>query len=189
VLWFQGCTLACPGCWNPTTHPFDITPECRVGDIIEWILACPDIQGVTFSGGEPLQQAEGLLEICERLRAIKPELSLGLFSGYTLRELNAGRWQYRSGIDSEWHHGTPELFEQITAHLDFGVFGRFVRTRWTDAKPLCGSENQEVIFFSDRYSMCDLTPQNCEITISGDGEAMTITGFPSPELIQSLRQH
>jgi anaerobic ribonucleoside-triphosphate reductase activating protein len=143
---------------------------------------------VTFSGGEPFQQAEGLLELCENLKATKPELSLGLFSGYTVRELTAGRWQYRSARDSEWHCGTRELFEQIKAHLDFGVFGRFVRARWTDAKPLCGSENQEVVFFTGRYSMPNLEPQSCEINISPDGEAMTITGFPSTELIQSLTQ-
>src|SRR5215472_7822341 len=143
VLWFQGCTLRCPGCWNPTTHAFDITPECGAREISDWILQCSEIEGVTFSGGEPFQQADGLLELCHHLKTDKPALSLGLFSGYTIRELNAGRWQYRSANDSEWHCGTRELFEQIKAHLDFGVFGRFVSTRFTSTKPLCGSANQE----------------------------------------------
>jgi anaerobic ribonucleoside-triphosphate reductase activating protein len=160
-----------------------------VGDVAEWILSCRDIEGVTFSGGEPFQQGEALLELCQRLKATSPELSLGLFSGYTIRELSAGRWQYRSSRDAAWHCGTRELFEQIKAHLDFGVFGRFVRARWTSTKPLCGSENQEVIFFTDRYSISDLAPQSCEINISPDGEAMTITGFPSTELIRSLTQN
>ncbi len=23
VIWFQGCDLRCPGCWNPSSHAFD----------------------------------------------------------------------------------------------------------------------------------------------------------------------
>ena len=23
VVWFQGCDLRCPGCWNESTHAFD----------------------------------------------------------------------------------------------------------------------------------------------------------------------
>lgn len=186
VLWFQGCTMRCPGCWNPTTHAFDGAPECAVREIADWVLQCSDIEGVTFSGGEPFQQAEGLLELCHQLKANKPALSLGLFSGYTIRELSAGRWQYRSA--AEWHCGTTELFEEIKTHLDFGVFGRFVRARFTNAKPLCGSDNQEVVFFTERYSVNDLAPQSCEINISPDGETLTVTGFPSTDLIQSLTQ-
>ena len=189
VLWFQGCSLSCPGCWNPTTHAFDIGPECTTREIADWILGCPNIDGVTFSGGEPFQQAEALLELCEGLRTNRPELSLGVFSGYTIRELTMGRWHYRVPHDCEWRNGSPGLFEQIRAHLDFGVFGRFVRARLTTAKPLCGSENQEVVYFTDRYSSRDLSPQSCEIRISQDGDAVTVTGFPSPELIRALTQH
>lgn len=189
VLWFQGCTLRCPGCWNPTTHAFDAAPEYSISEILDWILHCPDIEGVTFSGGEPFQQAEGLLEVCQHLKADNPQLSLGLFSGYTIRELSTGRWQYRPANDFEWHCGTHERFEEIKSHLDFGVFGRFVRARLTSTKPLCGSDNQEVVFFTGRYSMRDLAPQSCEIQISPDGEAMTVTGFPSQDLIRSLTQH
>lgn len=186
VVWFQGCTLACPGCWNPGTHAFDGTPERSVEDVGDWILACPDIEGVTFSGGEPFQQASELLELCGYLKARQPGLSLALFSGYTSRELIAGRWQYRTPRDNRWQQGTNALFNLIASYLDFGVFGRFSRVQLTGDKPLCGSRNQDVIFFSDRYSDNDLEPQGCEIDISADGNDMTVTGFPPPELIQSL---
>jgi anaerobic ribonucleoside-triphosphate reductase activating protein len=26
VLWFQGCTLNCPECWNQASHPFEGAP-------------------------------------------------------------------------------------------------------------------------------------------------------------------
>ncbi len=186
VIWFQGCTLACPGCWNPGTHAFGITPDRAVSDVGDWILGCPDIEGATFSGGEPFQQAQALLELCEYLKGRRPALSLALFSGYTIRELIAGRWQYRIDGSDQWHRGTKQLFDLVKAHLDFGVFGRFSQGLVTTEKPLCGSRNQEVVFFSTRYSSQDLEPQCCEINISEDGEAMTVTGFPPPDLLRAL---
>ncbi len=185
VVWFQGCTLACPGCWNPMTHPFDARADCGISEVGAQMLSFPNIDGVTFSGGEPFQQAEALLELCQVLKAARPGLSLGLFSGYTMRELTTGHWRYRSEA-GEWNQGTNELFARIRTWLDFGVFGRFSRALATDNKPLCGSRNQEVIFFTNRYSIADLEPQGCELNISQDGEHVTVTGFPPPNFVSSL---
>lgn len=186
VIWFQGCMLACAGCWNPATHAFGITPNRSVSEVGEWILACPEIEGVTFSGGEPFQQGAALLELCEYLNRNRPGFSIGLFSGYTVRELGEGRWRYVSDSDNIWQQGSGQLFDEIKEHLDFGVFGRFVQRQATSEKPLCGSRNQEVFFFTDRYSSRDLEPQSCEINISRNGEKMTITGFPTTELVHIL---
>jgi anaerobic ribonucleoside-triphosphate reductase activating protein len=186
VVWFQGCTLACPGCWNPKTHVFDPRPQRSVEDVGSWILSCPKIDGVTFSGGEPFQQAPDLLGLCEYLKTHDPGLSIGLFSGYTIAELTGGRWKYRSPGDEHWRQGSNGLFNRITGYLDFGVFGRFSRMQATSDKPLCGSCNQQVIFFSDRYSEQDLAPQGCELNISADGNEMTVTGFPPADLVQIL---
>jgi len=186
VVWFQGCTLACPGCWNPKTHPFDIRFERSVEDIGNWILSCRNIEGVTFTGGEPFQQAPELLQLCEYLKARRRDLSLGLFSGYTLTELAAENWQYRCAQDGLWTRGSRDLFDRITAYLDFGIFGRFSRAQPSNEKPLCGSRNQQVVFFSSRYSEQDLEPQGCEINISGNGSEMTVTGFPRPDLVRTL---
>ena len=141
---------------------------------------------MTFSGGEPFQQAGELLDLCEYLKARNPGLSIASFSGYTITELTGGRWQYRSPRDHGWHQGTNGLFNRIVGYLDFGIFGRFSRLKVTGDKPLCGSRNQQVIFFSDRYSEQDLEPQSCEINISPDGNEMTVTGFPPAELVQIL---
>jgi anaerobic ribonucleoside-triphosphate reductase activating protein len=186
VVWFQGCNLKCPGCWNPATHGFGLGSEHTVQSIGDRLLACADIEGVTFSGGEPFQQAESLLDLCEYLKSARPDFSIGLFSGYTIRELVSGRWQHHSDRDSRWHQGSGALFERIRSHLDFGVFGRFNQAQQTADKPLCGSRNQKVVFFTNRYSSRDLRPQACEINISADGEGITITGFPPKELVRDL---
>jgi anaerobic ribonucleoside-triphosphate reductase activating protein len=186
VLWFQGCSLGCPGCWNPQTHAFDVKSERSVEEVGSWILACPGIEGVTFSGGEPLQQALALLDLCKYVKAGRSHLSVGVFSGYTIKELAVGRWQYRCSQDKLWHQGTAALFNQIAAHLDFGIFGRFARAQASSDKPLCGSRNQQVVFFTDRYSEQDLEPQGCEINLSLDGSEMTVTGFPPSGLVRNL---
>jgi hypothetical protein len=89
VVWLQGCDLRCAGCWNPSSHIFDTGHDRRrpVEEVGAWILACPGIEGVTFSGGEPFQQAPELRQLCEYIRKRKPALSIGVFTGYTLGEV------------------------------------------------------------------------------------------------------
>ena len=65
VVWFQGCSLGCGNCFNPRTHPYhgtDVKPEHVIREIIEYDTR-HDLDGVTFSGGEPMQQATALLTI------------------------------------------------------------------------------------------------------------------------------
>src|SRR5258708_6434891 len=182
VIWFQGCDLGCRGCWNPSSHAFDPTrdrppPGWPVEEVGEWILACPGIEGVTFSGGEPFQQAPELRQLCEHIRARKPALSIGVFTGYTLRELVQGHWHWRNR-DGGGADGDAPVVTEIRQFLDFAVFGRFRQPVSFSDKPLCGSPNQEVVFFSDRYSQQDLQPQGYEVTISENGATAIITGFP-----------
>jgi anaerobic ribonucleoside-triphosphate reductase activating protein len=166
--------------------PFYDSRHTFVENVGDWILSCSDIEGVTFSSGEPFQQAPDLLELCEYVKTRGPDFSIGLFSGYTMRELVSGRWQYRSGEDSRWYQGRRQLVDRIRDHLDFGIFGRFSPAQATSDKPLCGSRNQEVVFFTERYSERDLQPQACEVNISHDGEEMTITGFPTEDFLKAL---
>jgi anaerobic ribonucleoside-triphosphate reductase activating protein len=182
VLWLQGCDLRCPACWNPSSHAFDRTRDKPVDQVGEWILSCSGVEGVTFSGGEPFQQAPELCHLCEYIKLRRPSLSIGVFSGYTLHELAHGRWYWRSPDGDAWFKGDDELFYQIRQFLDFGVFGRFCQTMACNDKPLCGSRNQEVVFFSERYSRQDLEPQGYEVSICEDGALATITGFPPADL-------
>ena len=68
VVYFQGCSLQCPGCWNPSSHKFrgiEVTmPE--VAQRFEEARRLEPLEGATFSGGEPMQQAEGAVGTDER---------------------------------------------------------------------------------------------------------------------------
>ena len=105
-----------------------------------------------------------------------------MFTGYTLCDLAGGRWHWRAPEGDGWVKGDSRLFDQIKQFLDFGVLGRFRQSMACRDKPLCGSRNQEVLFFSDRYSQRDLEPQGFEVTIGGDDGIVIITGFPPANL-------
>jgi anaerobic ribonucleoside-triphosphate reductase activating protein len=76
VVFFQGCKVGCVGCWNPRTHPFHGT-EIKVDAVIQKVLRSRQehtLEGITFSGGEPMQQADSLLQLIQGLRQQPPEL-------------------------------------------------------------------------------------------------------------------
>jgi anaerobic ribonucleoside-triphosphate reductase activating protein len=185
VIWFQGCTLNCPGCWNPNTHAFLASSDVRMDEIQTWLMNLEGIEGVTFSGGEPMQHFCDVLEIARYLRDVRPELSIGMFTGYTARELETGNFQLIHPSGLALVKGDGKLWDMLRPMLDFAVMGRFNASKVTTEKPLCGSSNQDIVLFSDRYTGADFRPQQTQVTVSPDG-LVQITGFPGREFIQTV---
>src|ERR1039458_228736 len=105
VVFFQGCEIRCVGCWNPQTHAFH-GPEATVDDVLKQILRARQehsLEGITFSGGEPMQQADGLLQLIQVLHHQAPELTSGMFSGYAEHELAKGQYWIWGDGSSEQH--------------------------------------------------------------------------------------
>ena len=152
VVWVQGCTLGCPGCFNPATHAAG--GEVRDTDELAALAAGSD--GITVSGGEPLQQAEAVAALLGAARA--RGLSTLVFSGYTLDEIGA------------LPHGPAVL-----AQLDVLVDGRYVAGE-RRAEGLRGSENQRIHLLTDRHRReeVEATPV-AEIRIAPTGEVI-LTG-------------
>jgi len=175
VVYFQGCNLGCDGCWNPATHTFTgLSHEAR--DVAEQVAAAHQtqfIEGVTFSGGEPMQQALDLLEVVRLLKRARPEISIGMYSGYTERELDSGRFWTRCGIAQD---ARRRVWAEIEQELDFAVLGRFVASR-PSKFPMRTSANQVLRLFSDRYREEHFTPLEFEVHIEAQGLTQ-ITGFP-----------
>jgi pyruvate formate lyase activating enzyme len=73
VVFLQGCPLRCQFCHNPDTWEVhkgtEFTPEQLTTEIIKY-KSYMDFSGggVTFTGGEPLLQAEFLVEVCKLLK-------------------------------------------------------------------------------------------------------------------------
>ena len=177
VMFFQGCKIGCVGCWNLQTHAFH-GPEVTVDDVLKQILQAHQehtLEGVTFSGGEPMQQADSLLQLIQGLYHQAPELTFGMFSGYAEHELAKGQYRLCSDNSSEQHR--KDLWEGIRGTLDFASLGRFNQAQPSNL-PLRTSRNQVLRLFTDRYSHVDFSEQLTEISIRDDGQ-VELTGFPT----------
>jgi anaerobic ribonucleoside-triphosphate reductase activating protein len=177
VVWVQGCSLACSGCWNSETHPFVKDKDMLISELADWILN-QNVEGVTFSGGEPFQQAPALELLVSFIKERRPELSIGSFTGYTLQELRDGKFNW-------WHPelrtmipGDAKLSNAILKQMDFIIAGRYNQLQRCDDKPLCGSRNQEVHFLSSRYNLKDLHANIVEMVVDPEAGLVQITGFP-----------
>jgi len=79
-IWMQGCSIRCPGCISSDTWakkaPGNTVDELllRVGP---WLKEC---DGVTISGGEPFEQAQGLELLLQGIRKLTTENIL-VYSG------------------------------------------------------------------------------------------------------------
>lgn len=159
VVWVQGCTLGCPGCFNPETHSFHGGEWMAVDTLFERIAALqPHIEGITISGGEPFQQRPALLALLQRVRQ-ETNLSVLVFTGYRWEELQRFR-------------ETPALLSCI----DVLIAGRYEASLRL-ARDLRGSANKTVHLLTPRYTLSDLalTPVG-EVIIEPDG-TITLSGI------------
>lgn len=168
LLHVQGCTLACPGCFNPQTHdpaagqPFE--PATLLADLM---AGTPDITGLTVSGGEPLQQAAAVSALLRAARTVG--LGTIIYSGYTLAEIP----------------GLPDG-PAVLAATDVLIDGRY-RADLPCTDGYRGSTNQTLHFLTDRYSPADFPPQPgaFEAEVGADG-AVSLRGFPDAAVRRAL---
>lgn len=135
VLWISGCSLQCRGCHNPETwninsgKPFD---ENAKNELFE-ALDKPYIQGITFSGGHPLED-ENLLDVYNLLAEIRkrfPEKDVWLYTGYKLEHI------LNPDTNSDYR-------KRIVDMCDVVVDGRYIESLRDITLRFRGSSNQNV---------------------------------------------
>jgi anaerobic ribonucleoside-triphosphate reductase activating protein len=89
AVWVQGCTIRCPGCFNPDTHPH-VARQLWDPDRLADALVREDVEGVSILGGEPFEQAAA----CARLATAPAgrQASVVTYSGYTAA--SCAPWRY-----------------------------------------------------------------------------------------------
>lgn len=172
-VWTQGCGLACEGCVARDTWPADPAADVPVGEVLEWIGGLPKLDGLTLSGGEPLDQPEDLRSLLEGVRAQgRPGLDVLLFTGRTLR-------------------AARRAFPEVLALVDAVVAGPFRRDRPTE-HPLMGSANQELATLTAlgaaRYAELPTGGRRpVQASIGGDGRLHTV-GIPNQSDLARLQE-
>lgn len=130
VVFAQGCKHNCPGCQNPQTHSFTGGTLVDIDFILEQIKKNPLLDGVTLSGGEPFEQAEGLSELARKVKELG--LNVMTYTGYTYEEIMTGC-------------GKIEGWDSLLNATDILVDGRFEIDKKNILLKFRGSENQRII--------------------------------------------
>lgn len=156
VVWFQGCTLNCPGCFNTQTHdPAGgqlISSEHLCDMLLDPERTC---DGITISGGEPFQQPEELFTLLSSLRKRKSPPIL-VFSGLSYTQLDSNH-----------------KFKICLPLIDALICGPYDKERPPAYERFCSSANQELWLLSNRFRKDDFKGlQLSEIIIDETGNAV-----------------
>jgi anaerobic ribonucleoside-triphosphate reductase activating protein len=169
-VWFQGCSIHCPGClvpdtWVPTEK--HRIPLRWVQRALEPLLGQSD--GLTISGGEPFDQAEALVTLLTWARCrLKGDILV--YSGYSeeaLRRL------------------CPEAF----ALADVLVAGPY-DDRLPDTRPFIGSSNQRLLLLTDLARQRYRDPESMPVGFGVDfvGNEILLTGVPRRGFMKDFRR-
>jgi anaerobic ribonucleoside-triphosphate reductase activating protein len=180
VIWVQGCPIRCNGCFNPELLPFSKLHPVPVQKLAKAILALDNIDGVTFSGGEPFAQAAPLAELGSTLQS--KGLSIVTFTGFTWEQLaskNRPAWQRLLSITDLLFAG-PYLPEKNAS------LNRLADSNRKSIHRICGGRpvNQQIWNSSVNAD----TRNEIEFTLLPDGRTV-VTGYPGSRLVRELAQY
>lgn len=165
-IWFQGCSIRCPGCISADTWP-QTAGRVSVGDVLasvaDYVHAA---DGVTISGGEPFEQPEALGELLVGLAAIlKPGSDVLVYSGFPYDALEP------------WLAKWPGLIDAL-------ISGPF-EVQAPQTRPLMGSDNQTLHAltelgrerFSEFERQRDRSDDRLDLMVDEEGTAW-LAGIP-----------
>jgi anaerobic ribonucleoside-triphosphate reductase activating protein len=168
----QGCPIHCAGCALPQTWPETGGELVDSAALATRILQTPNLEGVTFLGGEPFAQAGALADLGERVR--RRGLSVLTFTGYTLEALRARR---------------DDAIEALLSVTDLLLAGPFRHEERDFSRPWVGSANQRFHFLTPRYAhlseQLTAISNRLEVRLRPDGR-VEINGLAAPEAMRGL---
>jgi anaerobic ribonucleoside-triphosphate reductase activating protein len=173
-MWFQGCSIQCPGCVSRDTWAFtggETTVAAVCATIGSWL---EEADGVTISGGEPFDQPDALEAL---LRWLRPRFAgdVLVFSGYA-REKLAARLDKMEG-----------LVDVLISDPFEPAAGQMLALR--------GSDNQSVHLLTplahERYPGLPTARRDagaCALDVVFDGDTVWMAGIPASGDLSRLRE-
>ena len=131
TCFLQGCNHHCKGCHNPETWKLSGGFEISSDELVELMLTDKLLDGVTWSGGDPILQYKELFKVTRYLRA-NTNLNQLLYTGYTQVQL-------------EEMMKTQPGFTEFLNTLDVIITDPFKLELRTDMIRFRGSINQPVL--------------------------------------------
>ncbi|MDT5028781.1 MAG: anaerobic ribonucleoside-triphosphate reductase activating protein [Micromonosporaceae bacterium] len=174
AIWVQGCSIRCPGCFNPHMWTFRGGEQVPPDELAARVLAA-NTDGLTLLGGEPFDQAEALAEVALRVR--QAGQSVMTFTGYTRAEL-------KQAVES----GRPDV-AALLSQTDLLAAGPFIADQIDRERPWVGSTNQELVLLSNRFphllDELQQTPDRVEITVDTAGQ-LAVNGWATLDALDAL---
>lgn len=131
TLWIAGCTHHCPHCHNKKTWDFMsgklFTNETK--EELLKILSLPYIDGLTLSGGDPIDSYDDVLALVKEIKQILPDKTIWLYTGYEFAELS---------------NTTNHQWKEILDYVDYVVDGLFQEDKKDVSLAFRGSSNQHI---------------------------------------------
>ena len=125
-IYCAGCPNACPSCHNPQSWDIRHGTMTSTEELMEEIMSDP-FANVTFSGGDPMFQAEGFAELARAIRE-QSDKTIWCFTGYKFENLLKN----------------PKQLELLKL-IDVLVDGPFVQSLRDEDLFFRGSSNQRLI--------------------------------------------
>lgn len=130
VIWTQGCRHNCPECHNPITHAMDGGFLKDVDDLCREIQEIPFQDGITLSGGDPLEQPRECAYIAKFCH--EHNLNVWCYTGYRMEDLlNKSK--------------TNKDILELLKNIDVLVDSPFIISLLSYDTPFRGSKNQRII--------------------------------------------
>lgn len=143
VLWVSGCSLHCKGCQNPESWDFNAGKpfDYKAKQELFCHLENPYIQGITFSGGHPLdyKNAYTIYELILEIKEKYPQKDIWLYTGYSLT------YEDFYSHPLSWMVSGEETKTNILQMCDVVVDGEFREELRDTTLPFRGSSNQRLI--------------------------------------------
>ena len=169
VIWVQGCTIGCPGCYNAFTHPHVKNQLRNPAILATWVNSIDGIEGVTFSGGEPFEQAEAIVATIEAINLSREiPISVFIFSGFKYSYLQSS--------------GSPKV-KRLLGLVDMLSTGPFLMEHCDTNLLWRGSSNQQLVYLSERYSQSEEEKWRQESPVEElviNDDVIQRTGFEGP---------
>lgn len=137
VIWTKGCSKHCKGCANPELWSVSGARNYSVDDIyvmIKNIYQDQPFDGVTISGGDPLEQKDDILKLIRMLKTIVDDILV--YTGYEL-----------GYIESEW---APEELSILKSNISVLIDGPYIEECNDGKSTLIGSTNQHIHYFDEK---------------------------------------
>ena len=136
VIWTKGCSKHCKNCANPELWSVGNGKNVAIEEIFRIILNIHNetqIDGITISGGDPLEQVNELLDLLEMMKNITTDILV--YTGF-----------YYKDLQDKWD---KVIIERLENSIGVLIDGPYIEELNEENLTLSGSANQNIIYFDN----------------------------------------